>query len=135
MWIKPSLENLKQEFHVEVVLKGNKFFDSEEEFLQAAEQGEVMTLTPEIDRQIAYRSRTRSRSQLLNLIRGYRSYPEFRNEKTIDNLYNRIGSNQEMTMPIVIRFPNGSMRVLAGNTRLDVAFQLGHEPQILVLNK
>lgn len=135
MWIKPSLESLKQEFHVEVVLKGNKFFDSEEDFLSAAEQGEVMTLTPETDRQIAYRSRTRSRAQLLNLIRGYRSYPEFRNEKTIDNLYNRIGSNQEMTMPIVIRFPNGSMRVLAGNTRLDVAFQLGREPQVLVLNK
>lgn len=134
MWIRPTEENLKQEYHVEVVLKGNNYFDSEEQFLEAAENGEVVRLTQQLDQQISYRSRTRSKSQLLNLIRGYRSYPEFRNEQTVENLYNRIGNGETMTMPLVLRFSNGSMRVLAGNTRLDVAFQLGVTPKALVLD-
>lgn len=134
MWIRPSTENLKQEYHVEVVLKGNNFFDSEQQFLQAAENGQVVTVDSETDRQIAYRSHTRSKDQLLGLIRGYRSYPEFRNENTIENLYTRIGNGQSMTMPLVVRFSNGSMRVLAGNTRMDVAFQLGVNPQVLIID-
>ena len=134
MWIRPSTENLKQEYHVEVVLKGNNFFDSEQQFLNAAENGQVVTVDSETDKQIAYRSRTRSKDQLLSLIRGYRSYPEFRNESTIENLYTRISNRQPMTMPLVVRFKDGSIRVLAGNTRMDVAFQLGVEPQVLVIN-
>lgn len=134
MWTRPTEENLKQEYHVEVVLKGNSFFSSEEQFLEAAEKAEVVELSEELDRNISYRSRTSSKSQLLNLIRGYRSYPEFRNEATIENLYDRIGNGLSMTMPIVLRFGNGSMRVLAGNTRLDVAFQLGKTPKVIVVD-
>ena len=36
MWTKPSEADLKQEYFVEIELKGNNFFDSEEAFLQAA---------------------------------------------------------------------------------------------------
>lgn len=134
MWIRPSLDNLKQEYHVEVVLKGNNFFDSEQQFLDAAADGEVLTINADTDSKIAYRSRTKSKQELLQLIRGYRSYPEFRNEKTIENLYNRIGAGESMTMPLVVRYSDGKMRVLAGNTRMDVAFQLGVNPQVLVIN-
>lgn len=135
MWIKPSEENLKQEFHVEVELKGNAFFSSINAFMESAERGEVVEVTPEMDSKISYRSKTKSKEHLLGLIRGYRSYPEFRNEKTIENLYERIGSGQTMTMPLVVRFKNGSLRVLAGNTRMDVAFQLGANPMVLILDE
>jgi hypothetical protein len=68
------------------------------------------------------------------LIRGYRSYPKFRNEDTVQNLYDRISSGRPMTMPLVVRFADGQMRVLAGNTRMDVAFQLGVNPHVLVID-
>jgi hypothetical protein len=72
---------------------------------------------------------------LLNLIRSYRSYPEFRNEQTIDNLYSLIGRDMPMTMPIVLMFrESGKMRILGGNTRLDVAFQLNKTPKVLVVH-
>lgn len=134
MWTKPTTKDLKQEYHVEVVLKGHRFVDSEAEFLKLAKEGEVVKLSTSVDRKIAYRSRTGSKESLLSLIKSYRSYPEFRNEKTLDNLYDRIGNNKSMTMPLVLRYPNGQMRVLAGNTRLDVAFQLKKTPQVLMLD-
>lgn len=132
-WIKPTEENLKLEYHVEVRLKGMNLGMTEDQFIEAAERAEVVTLDVATDNRIEYRSHTRSKSQLLNLIRGYRSYPEFRNEQTIENLYERIGAGETMTMPIVIKYPSGKMRVLAGNTRLDVAFQLGVNPKVLMI--
>ena len=133
-WTKPSVKDLKQEYHVEVTLKGLKGFKNEAEFLEAAKNGTVMTLDAATDRKIEYRSHTKSKEQLLSLIKGYRSYPEFRNEDTIENLYKRIGGGMSMTMPLVLRYSNGRMRVLAGNTRLDVAFQLKKTPKVLVLD-
>lgn len=132
-WIKPSEDNLEHEFNVEIKLKGQKFFSSYEQFKAQADKATVVELTKEIDRKIGYRSRTSTKQQLIDLIRGYRSYPEFRNEQTVENLYQRIGSGETMTMPIVLKFKDGSMRVLGGNTRLDVAFQLGKAPKVLMV--
>jgi hypothetical protein len=132
-WIKPTEENLKHEFKVEIELKGNNFFQSYEQFKAQADKAEVVELTKDLDRKIAYRSRTSSKQQLINLIRGYRSYPQYRNEQTIENLFERIANDETMTMPIVLKFKDGSMRVLGGNTRLDVAFQLGKNPKVLMI--
>lgn len=134
MWIKPSEENLAQEYHVEVVLKGHRFVSSKEQFIEIASKAQVMLIDDQIDRTIAYRSHTKSQNQLLSLIKGYRSYPEFRNEKTLQNLYDRIGNDKDMTMPLIIRRKDGSMRILAGNTRADVAMQLKGEYQALILD-
>jgi hypothetical protein len=123
-WILPDEASLMQEYHVEVVLKGNAYFDSIEEFEAACEDAEVIDVDNALDSKIAYRSRTSSHTQLLNLIKSYRSYPEFRNEKTLQNLYDRISLGETMTMPLVLEFADGSLRVLAGNTRADVAMQL-----------
>lgn len=134
MWILPTDEQLKQEYHVECELKGNNYFASEDEFLRSAKKSRLEVITPEMDTEITYRSRTSSFDQLHNLIKGYASYPEFRNEGTLKNLYHRIERDLSMAAPIVLRFPNGSMRVLAGNTRMDVAFQLNVEVKALVIN-
>jgi len=136
MWIRPTVQNLKQEYHVEVKLKGMNLgpsIKSEDDFISKARMSKLVTITPALDRQIQYRSRTKSKDQLLNLIRGYRSYPEFRNEKTVQQLYDRIGNGDPMTAPIVLKYKTGKMRVLAGNTRMDVAFQLGVNPKVLML--
>lgn len=132
-WVKPSVDSLKKEFKIEHELKGHDFFDSEEEFLEAARKAQVVTITPSEDARIAYRSRTKSKKELLSLIKSYRSYPKYRNEKTLENMYNRFEQNETMDMPIVIEFSNGRQRVFAGNTRMDVAFQLGINPEVLIV--
>jgi hypothetical protein len=132
-WIKPSVDSLKKEFKIEHELKGHDFFDSEEEFLEAALKAQVVTITPSEDARIAYRSRTESKEELLSLIKSYRSYPKYRNEETLENLYTRFEQNKPMDMPIVIEFSNGRKRVFAGNTRMDIAFQLGINPEVLIV--
>jgi len=132
-WVKPSIDSLKKEFKIEHELKGHDFFDSEEEFLEAARKAQVVTITPNEDARIAYRSGTESKEELLSLIKGYRSYPKYRNEETLENLYTRFEQNEPMDMPIVIEFSNGRKRVFAGNTRMDIAFQLGVNPKVLIV--
>ena len=133
-WKMPSTEQLKQEFEIEHEIKGNEFWGSEEEFLQACKGGQVVTITPEEDKTIRYRSRTESYEELLSLIKSYRSYPKYRNEESLKAIYDGFESNSPMTLPIVIKFADGTKRVFSGNTRMDIAFQLGINPKVLLVN-
>ena len=137
-WVQPSLENLELEYKVEYVLKSGlrQYLDNVwptfDSFYQSFLEGYKLTVTPSIDDRISYRSRTRNKEELLDLIRGYRSYPEFRNETTVDALYKGFANNRPMTMPIVLKIGN-NMRVFAGNTRMDVARQMGIDPVVWVV--
>jgi hypothetical protein len=132
-WRMPSLSKLKQEFKIEQEMKGNEFWEDEEEFMNAIKYGKIITITPSEDQDIDYRSRTESYDELLDLIKSYRSYPEFRNEETLKAIYNGFKNNQPMDYPIVIKDEAGSRRVFSGNTRMDVAFQLGIIPKVLLI--
>jgi len=131
-WKMPSLSQLKQEFKIEQEMKNNKFWKSEEDFLTAVKNGKIVTITPNEDQNIYYRSGTTSYKELLNLIQGYRSYPEFRNEKTLKDIYYGFKNNQTMDYPIVIEDKN-NRRVFSGNTRMDIAFQLDINPKVLLI--
>ena len=97
-WRRPSESVLKREYKVEIELKGqDHLFDSLGDFLDRVRDGEVVSLSKSMDRNISYRSRTSTREQLLGLIRSYRSYPEFRNEKTVGELYDIIGGVETWT--------------------------------------
>ena len=78
-WRMPSLSKLKQEFKIEQEMKGNEFWEDEDDFLNAIKNSKITTITPSEDQDIDYRSGTESYEELLNLIQSYRSYPEFRN--------------------------------------------------------
>lgn len=132
-WKIPSLSQLKQEFKIEQEMKGNGFWEDEEAFLNAIKNGKVVTITPSEDQNIDYRSGTTSYEELLDLIKGYRSYPEFRNEKTLKAIYDGFKTNQLMDYPIVIEDEEGYRRVFSGNTRMDIAFQLGINPKVLLI--
>ena len=132
-WVMPSLSQLKQEFKIEQEMKGNEFWGDEEDFLNAVKNGKIVTISSSEDRDIDYRSGTTSYEELLDLIQGYRSYPEFRNEKTLKAIYDGFKNNQAMDYPIVIEDENGSRRVFSGNTRMDIAFQLGIDPKVLLI--
>ena len=132
-WKIPSLPQLKQEFKIEQEMKGNKFWENEEEFLNAIKNGKITTITPSEDQDIDYRSGTESYDELLDLIKSYRSYPEFRNEQTLKSIYDGFKTNQLMDLPIVIEDKEGYRRVFSGNTRMDIAFQLGINPKVLIV--
>jgi hypothetical protein len=129
-WIKPSLEDIKLEYKIEYEIKPlknltNNAFPTVESFIAASKKATVLVVTPSIDKKIAYRSHTRDKNALLSLIKGYASYPQYRNEKTLEAIYNGFKENKPMKMPIVLLMPNGSMRIMGGNTRADVATHLG----------
>jgi len=132
-WQVPNLAQLKQEYQREHESKGNDFFDDEEEFLKAVNDAKIITITPSDNARIGYRSNTSSYEQLLKLIKSYRSYPKYRNEETLKALYDGFKENNPMDLPIVIEFSNTSRRVFSGNTRMDVAFQLGINPKVLLV--
>ena len=132
-WKIPSLSQLKQEFKIEQEMKGNKFWGNEEEFLNAVKNGKIVTITPSEDQNIDYRSGTASYEELLDLIQGYRSYPEFRNEETLKSIYDGFKENQVMDYPIIIEDIEGNKRIFSGNTRMDIAFQLNINPKVLLI--
>ena len=131
-WVKPSKKQLELEFHVESELKGNNYFKSKENFLIAVENGKTQNITKEFDNKIGYRSHTESYEELLDLIKSYRSYPEFKNEKTLKLLYKKIQNGDELDMPIILHIGN-RFRVFSGNTRLDIAFQLNKKVKALII--
>lgn len=132
-WRIPSLNQLRLEYKIEDVIKGNHFFNSEDDFLRAIQDAEIITISQKKDAGISYRSGTTNKEDLLDLIRSYRSYPEFRNEKTIEAIYDGFKNNSPMDYPIILQFKSGKRRVFSGNTRMDIAFQLGIDPKVLLV--
>ena len=132
-WKIPSLPQLKQEFKIEQEMKGNEFWKDEEDFLNAVRNGKIITITPSEDQNIDYRSGTESYDELLDLIKSYKSYPEFRNEQSLKSIYDGFKNNQHMNLPIVIEDENGYRRIFSGNTRMDIAFHLGINPKVLLV--
>ena len=137
MWNKLSLEKAKTEYHVEYVIKSissGGMFPTFEDFWNALESADIVELTDDLDMNVGNRSHTSSKENLLSMIKGFASYPKYRNEKTLDNLYSRIKAGESMDMPIILRWPNGRMRIMAGNTRCDVAKHLGKNPMVYMVD-
>lgn len=137
-WIRPDNAAIELEYKVEYTIKPLKSLTGNawptvEDFKQSVAQASVKEVTPEFDRKIQYRSHTRNKEEVLGMIRGYASYPQFRNEQTIDAIYDGFKQNKPMKMPIVLEFSGGRYRVMGGNTRMDIAFQLGINPKVLIV--
>lgn len=132
-WVIPSDKALAQEYRVEHDLKGLNIWPSLKDFIDAVKNAKVVEIDKKLDNEISYRSNTKDFDSLHNLIKGYRSYPKYRNENTLKNLYKRLGNNKPLDYPIVIKRKNGSMRIFSGNTRMDVAFQMGINPKVKMI--
>lgn len=137
-WVVPSDKDIALEYKIEYEIKplkqmtGNAF-PTVEDFVKAVKRAKTINITPAVDRKISYRSRTKSKDQIINLIKGYASYPEFRNEKTVEAIYKAFRDNKPMKMPFILKFPNGEMRIMSGNTRTDIAQQLGITPKGILI--
>lgn len=133
-WVMPSMEDLQREYKIEHEMKGLESFDSLEEFLSSVNEGEVVTITPEEDDEIGNRSQTPDQESLMRLIKGYRSYPEFRNEGTVQAIYDGFKNNSPMVLPIVIEYADGEREIFSGNTRMDIANHLNITPKVLLIH-
>jgi hypothetical protein len=136
-WRMPDSKNLKQEYNVEykhhVRDWAGDIWPTYKDFVNDVKKAKKTKVSKGMDSSIGNRSHTRNKEQLLRLIKGYASYPEFRNEKSIDNLYSRIDNNESLDMPLVLKTSDG-LQVMAGNTRMDVAFHQGVNPTVLVID-
>ena len=135
-WVRPNQNELKREYHVEYELKSlssTGIFKDLDDFLEKVKNAKIVEVTPELDNKIRYRVQTQDKDSLLSLIKSYKSYHEFRNEKTLDDLYSRIQNDKTVFMPIVLKYPNGDMRVFSGNTRMNISFQLNINPKVLMI--
>ncbi len=137
-WRMPDEAEIRLEHRLEYVGKAlsrmcGGAFDKVEDFIKAVRCAKVMDLTPAADRSVAYRSHTETFDQLLGLLKTYRSWGTFRTESSLKGLYEAFRENKSMSYPMVLQFCDGDRRVFCGNTRLDVAFQLGMVPRILMV--
>lgn len=136
-WVFPSEEALLNEYNVEykhhIQHDIGPIFPTFEDFYRACANGEQVEINSKIDSKIANRSHTQNYGELIDLISSYRSYPAYRNEKTVMNLYDRIQNGESLDMPIILRREN-NLRVMSGNTRMDVAFQQGTNPVCLIVD-
>ena len=101
-------------------------FPTADDFVTAAKQGKIVTLTKSRDRQIAYRSHSDDLAELKEMVESYR-FP-----RDVDRIVEGYENNAAIPYPIVLD-KNGSWRIMSGNTRLDTAFILGVTPKILVV--
>lgn len=135
-WVRLDDEKLRLEYKIEYEIKhlsSSGYWPEYSDFKRAYARGKVVEVNPKMDAKIQYRSRTKSFDDLHNLIKGYASYPEFRNDETLKKMYAGFDNGDPMPMPIVIDFGDGQYRVLGGNTRMDVAFQKGINPKVVLI--
>lgn len=136
-WMIPNTDSLRQEYEIEykkhVIHQFGKLWNSFHEFQIAIKNAQIKQINKNFDLNIDNRTHTNSFLSLLGMIKSYKSYPKYRNEKTLKNLYNRFKQNKPMDMPIVLN-DNENYWIMSGNTRMDIAFQLGINPKILIIN-
>jgi hypothetical protein len=126
-WVKPDDDSLRTEYKVEY---GHHFkhshgdhFPSYDDFHKAVHESPVEHITPDKDRHVGGRSHTKSFDDLHDLIKGYRSYPKYRNEKTLRALSDRVRDKQPTHLPIIMQHHDGRRQIFSGNTRADLANQ------------
>lgn len=133
-WTMPDRKMLAQEYRVEHEKKGRRDFATEEEFVDAVTNAEIVEVDMRMDRKIGNRSGTKDFDSLHSLISTYASYPKYRNEDTLKDMYSRFGNGKPMDYPIVFKDKNGRMTIFSGNTRMDIAFQMNFNPKVLMVN-
>ena len=133
-WVIPDEDTLRREFKVEHEYKNLNLFNDVEDFLTKVKNSKITSISKSDDMSIINRSGTGSFDSLLNLISSYASYPKYRNEDTLKDLYTKMEENKELDFPIILQYPNGKRRIFSGNTRMDVAFQLGITPKVILVN-
>jgi bisphosphoglycerate-dependent phosphoglycerate mutase len=85
-WTMPDRKMLAQEYRVEHEKKGRRDFATEEEFVDAVTNADIVEVDMRMYRKIGNRSGTNDFVSLNRLISTYASYPKYRNEDTLKDM-------------------------------------------------
>jgi len=136
-WIIPDKESLKLEYDVEyknhMIYQYGDIWPTFDDFYNEVKSAPIKEIDENLDRRIGNRSRTKTYSQLIGLVSSYRSWPKYRNEGTVKDIYKGFKNNKPMKMPLILVEDNDDLVVMSGNTRMDIAFQLGIYPKVLMI--
>lgn len=102
-------------------------FDTFQDFVSALRSAPVITLTKEHDSRVMNRSHTSSIDGLKSLVSGYFM------PRDVDRIVRGYQTNAAMPYPIILKGSRGEW-IQSGNTRCDVAFIMGIEPKILLVD-
>ena len=133
-WVKPSKDNIALEYKVEYMFHTKHsygdIFPTLEDFETAVNNGKVVNPN-KLD--VGNTTDFNDIDGLFDMISGYRSYPEFRNEKTFQAVIDGFAKNKPMNMSIIIKSHGNHYTIMSGNTRLNIANILGIEPKAVVI--
>ncbi len=104
-----------------------------DDFIFAAKQGSIELLTEPLALRLDNLSHLRTMEELVQLVSAYQSWPEYRNMDTLRDMIMRFKRHAPLTMPIVLD-QQGCYFLMAGNTKLNIAFMMGIVPKILVVS-
>ena len=132
-WVKPDAKNLKQEYNVEykhhIKPSYGNIWPTYKDFEKAVKKGKVVNPNSlDIDGTTDFKSI----DSLFSLIKSYRSYPEFRNEKTFQQIIDAYRDNKPMNMVLIIK-QDSDYQIMSGNTRLNIANILKVKPKAIVI--
>jgi len=135
-WQMPDDEAIEHEYKYEYKNHHSQYgFKDLDHFRKSVHNAKILHVTPEVDKKIGYRSHTSSFDDLHNLIKGYASYPKFRNEKTLRELSDRIKEGKPTNYPMLLKWPDGRLTIMGGNTRADLSMQHHGHYDALILEK
>ena len=120
-WVSPSGDELKNIY----VGDAREYFKSFKEFVTQYNESRVVRIDKFGDQYIDGRTQTNTQRKLFN------KFPDKKQE--ILSLFDKFNNKQKITAPIVVVFESGERVVVSGNIVMDVAFQLGIEPKVIIV--
>lgn len=139
-WVWPSKLDLEKEYNIEWVKKrlsssiGISFIDASD-FVEKIKKHSMEKEFSEGEwNQVTGTTSYHDKNSLRNLLMTYRSWPKYRNDSTLNDIFDGFANNEKMDMPIILHLGNFKYQIMSGNTRGNVALILGFKPKCIVFN-
>lgn len=126
--------NLSEEYHYEYLnhYQYDYRWDDFDAFKTAVKKGKIKKLSEFTHKPSKYTFKTLE--DALSSVRGYQSYPAFRNEHVLLSIKQDFEQNRPLARPIVVQCDEEDIPyVMSGNTRTGIAEMCGIDPEFLVI--
>jgi hypothetical protein len=127
-WVSPSTDEIKRSYYGESVPNNegaHEYFDSLGKYTKSLKDARVIKIDKFGDGYIGGRTHANTQRKLFN------KFPDKKQE--IMSLYEKMNNNESVFIPIVVVFESGDRVIVSGNIVMDIAFQLGIEPKVLLV--
>lgn len=119
-WVYPSGDELKK-----IYLDAKEYYRNFKEFVSEVRDAKIMKVDDFNDEFIMGRTHANTQRKLSNKFSGQK--------ETIISIFDKFKNNQKIPLPVVVVFESGNRTIVSGNMIMDISFQLGIEPKILLI--